>query len=103
MCIDVCLCVRVCARGRVWSTITINTTVTVTITRNQTLALTLTTITLTRNPDLNPGPNPEIVTLAHTLSVTLILACKVTDRVVVKETVAVRVLVSAVLCVPARA
>ena len=37
------------------------------------------------NPDLNPGPNPEIVTLSHTLSVTLILACKVTDRVIVKE------------------
>ena len=43
-----------------------------------------------RNPELNPDTNPEIVTLTHTLSVTLILACKITYRVIVKETVIAR-------------
>ena len=54
------------------------------------------------NPALNPDTNPEIVTVTHTLSLTLTLACKVTDRAIVKETVIVRALVPAVLCVPAR-
>ena len=54
------------------------------------------------NPELNPDTNPEIVALTHTLSVTLTPACKVTDRAIAKETVIVRALVPAVLCVPAR-
>ena len=60
-------------------------------------------------PDLNPSHNayrncnlnPDIGTLPHTLSVTLILACKATGRVIANETVMVRAVVPVIFCVPA--